>query len=184
MKSSIVSTVIMWAMITIGVEALAGDLENTLHMQLATGQVVIEMRPDLAPAHVVRIKKLTRQGFYNGVVFHRVIAGFMAQTGDPTGTGTGGSGQKLKAEFNLPTKARHERGTVSMARAQSRDSADSQFFICLAAAPFLDGQYTIWGQVVEGMEYVDAIKIADEHQNGKVNDPDRILSLKVAADIK
>ena len=119
------------------------------------GKVVIEMRPDLAPGHVARIKELVRDGFYDGIVFHRVIDGFMAQTGCPHGTGTGGSGKKLKAEFN---KEPHVRGTVSMARAQNPDSGDSQFFICFDDAPFLNGQYTVWGKVTEGMENVDKIK--------------------------
>src|ERR671931_2501961 len=133
------------------------------------------MRPDLAPTHVARIKDLVRKGFYDGVVFHRVIPGFMAQTGDPTGTGTGGSGQKLKAEFS---REKHVRGTVSMARAQNPDSGDSQFFICFADAPFLDGQYTVWGKVTKGMENVDKIKRGEPVQN-----PDKILTLRVAADV-
>jgi len=166
--------------LTIGAPAMALDPENTLVMELPKGEVVIELRPDLAPNHVARIKELVRQGFYDGVVFHRVIEGFMAQTGDPTGTGMGGSGKKLKAEFNA---APHVRGTVSMARAQNPDSADSQFFICLADAPFLNGQYTVWGQVVKGMEAVDAIKKGDANNNGLVTNPDKIVSLKVAADI-
>ena len=161
--------------------ALARDLENTLYLQLKDGRVVIEMRPDLAPNHVARIKELVRQGFYDGVVFHRVIDGFMAQTGDPTGTGMGGSGKKLAAEFN---GAKHVRGTVSMARAGDPNSADSQFFICFKPASFLDGQYTVWGQVVEGMEFVDAIKKGDSANNGSVSDPDKIISLKVAADVE
>jgi peptidylprolyl isomerase len=159
-------------------QARAADLENTLYMDLEAGRVVIELRPDLAPNHVARIKELTRQGFYDGVVFHRVIDGFMAQTGDPTGTGTGGSGQKLKAEF---TSTKHVRGTVSMARAQSPDSGDSQFFICFAPAQWLDGQYTVWGQVVDGMEHVDAIK-KGEGSGGTVRNPDRIVKMQVAAD--
>ena len=156
------------------------DPENTLIMQLKTGKVVIAMRPDLAPKHVERIKQLVRQGFYDGTPFHRVIDGFMAQGGDPTGTGRGGSGFKLQAEFS---SEHHVRGTVSMARAQDPDSADSQFFICFAPAPFLDGQYTIWGQVIEGMEFVDQIK-KGEGQNGIVHDPDKIVWMKVAADVK
>ena len=162
-------------------DASARDLENTLYLQLKDGRVVIEMYPDKAPNHVKRIKELVRKGFYDGVVFHRVIDGFMAQTGDPTGTGTGGSGQKIKAEFN---DLKHKRGTVSMARAASADSADSQWFICFQSAPFLNGEYTAWGQVVEGMEFVDAIKKGDSDMNGQVNDPDKIVSLKVAADVK
>lgn len=159
----------------------AADLENTLYLQLKDGQVVIEMRPDLAPNHVKRIKELVRKGFYDGVVFHRVIDGFMAQTGDPTGTGMGGSGQKINAEFS---NEKHIRGTVSMARAASPNSADSQFFICFENASFLDGQYTIWGNVVSGMEFVDKIKKGDSGDNGSVTDPDKIVSLKVAADVK
>jgi len=161
--------------------ANAGDPENTLYMDLKDGRVVIEMRPDLAPNHVKRIKELVRQKFYDGVVFHRVIAGFMAQTGDPTGTGMGGSGQNIKAEFN---SAPHVRGTLSMARASSPDSADSQFFIVLADSNFLDGQYTVWGNVTKGMEFVDNIKKGDSAQNGKVTDPDKIVKLRVAADVK
>src|SRR5581483_7678886 len=145
------------------------DLENTLYLDVPAGRVVIELKPELAPNHVARIKELARQGFYDGIAFHRVIDGFMAQTGDPRGDGTGGSGRKLKAEFN---KAKHVRGTASMARAQSPDSADSQFFICFAPAPFLDGKYTVWGQVVSGMEFVDAIK-KGSGENGMVTNPDK-----------
>lgn len=161
--------------------AASPDPENTLYMDLESGRVVIELRPDLAPNHVARIKELTREGFYDGVVFHRVIEGFMAQTGDPTGTGMGGSGQKLKAEFS---DGKHERGTVSMARARDPNSADSQFFIVFEPSPFLDGQYTVFGQVVEGMDHVDAIKKGDPMRNGMVSDPDRILRLRVAADVE
>ncbi len=153
---------------------MADDKENTLLLETTAGSVTIRLRPDLAPGHVARIKELVRQGFYDGVVFHRVIDGFMAQTGDPTGTGMGGSGQKLKAEFS---KEPHVRGTVSMARAQNPDSGDSQFFICFADARFLDGQYTAWGNVVEGMDAVDKIKRGEP-----VKDPDKIVSMKVAAD--
>jgi cyclophilin family peptidyl-prolyl cis-trans isomerase len=157
--------------------AFARDLENTLYLQLKDGRVVIEMRPDLAPEHVKRIKQLTREGFYDNVVFHRVIDGFMAQTGDPTGTGMGGSKYPdLKAEFNT---AHHVRGTVSMARAGTPDSANSQFFICFKPASFLDGQYTVWGQVVEGMEFVDKIARGEPPAN-----PDKIISMKVAADVE
>ena len=156
-------------------------LENTLYLDLKDGRVVIEMRPDLAPKHVARIKELVRQGFYDGVVFHRVIDGFMAQTGDPTGTGTGGSGKKLKAEFS---KERHMRGTVSMARAMDPNSADSQFFICFAQTSSLDSQYSIWGKVTSGMEFVDKIKKGDAHDNGLVTDPDKIVKMQVAADVK
>jgi cyclophilin family peptidyl-prolyl cis-trans isomerase len=148
--------------------------DDLIHLELESGRVVIQTRPDLAPGHVARIKELARQGFYDGIVFHRVIDGFMAQTGDPTGTGTGGSGQNLDAEF---TKEPHVRGTCSMARAQSPNSADSQFFICFDDARFLDGQYTVWGQVIEGMDLVDQIKRGEPVQN-----PDHIVSMKVAAD--
>ena len=158
--------------------AQALDPENTLYMDLESGRVVIELRPDLAPNHVARIKELVREGFYDGTPFHRVIPGFMAQGGDPTGTGTGGSGKKLDAEFS---REKHVRGTVSMARAASPNSADSQFFIVFEPASHLDGQYTIWGRVVEGMEHVDAIK-KGSGPNGMVSYPDRILTLKVAAD--
>ncbi len=158
----------------------AADLENTLYLDLTGGRVVIELRPDLAPNHVARIKELVREGFYDGLVFHRVIAGFMAQTGDPKGNGTGGSGKRLKAEFS---DAPHVRGTLSMARAQDPDSADSQFFIVFAPAPFLDGQYTVWGKVVSGIEAVDHIKKGNPNANGKVTDPDKILRFQVAADV-
>jgi peptidylprolyl isomerase len=160
---------------------MSADLENTLYLDVPAGRVVIEFRPDLAPDHVARIKELARQGFYDGIAFHRVIEGFMAQTGDPRGDGTGGSGKKLKAEFS---KEKHVRGTASMARAQSPDSADSQFFICFEPAPYLDGKYTVWGQVVSGMEHIDAIKKGDAADNGSVADPDCIVKMQVAADAK
>lgn len=159
----------------------ATDLENMLYLDLKDGRVVIELRPDLAPNHVARIKALSREGFYDGLLFHRVIDGFMAQTGDPQGNGTGGSGQNLKAEFSDEP---HVRGTLSMARAQSPDSADSQFFIMFAPAPFLDNQYTVWGQVVSGIEFVDSIKKGDQRANGTVEDPDKIVHLRVAADVE
>jgi len=157
---------------------MARDKENTLIMQLKSGPVVIALRPDLAPGHVARVKELTRKGFYDGVVFHRVIPDFMAQTGDPTGTGSGGSDlPDLKAEF---TNEKHKRGTVSAARTNNPHSANSQFFICFADAPWLDRQYTIWGEVVEGMEHVDAIKKGGEHNNGQISGaPDKIISMRV-----
>ena len=158
---------------------MAADLDNTLYMDVPAGRVVIQMRPDLAPAHCTQIKQLARRHFYDGVVFHRVIAGFMAQTGDPTGTGTGGSGHKLQAEFSA---AHFVRGTVGMARASDPDSADSQFFIMFAPAPSLDGQYTIWGEVTSGMEYIDQIQKGDERRNGMVTNPDKIIRIEVAAD--
>ena len=150
------------------------DPENTLKLETTQGDVVIEMRPDLAPNHVARIKELVREGFYDGIVFHRVIDGFMAQTGCPQGTGTGGSGKKLKAEFNAEP---HVRGVVSMARAQNPDSGDSQFFIVLDDATFLDRQYTAWGKVISGMENVDKIKRGEPVQN-----PDKIVKATIAAD--
>ncbi len=155
--------------------------ENILVLELSTGPVVIEMRPDLAPKHVARIRELVRQGFYNNVVFHRVIDGFMAQGGDPTGTGMGGSGMKLPREFS---SEKHRRGTVSMARAQSPDSADSQFFICFSDAPNLDGQYTIWGRVTSGMDAVDKLRKGDPGRNGVVANPDKIVSASIQADKK
>lgn len=169
------------ALIGVSTMAQAKDPENTLYMDLKHGRVVIEMRPDLAPKHVARIKELTREGFYDGVVFHRVIDGFMAQTGDPTGTGMGGSGKKLKAEFN---DGDHSRGAVSMARAGEINSADSQFFIVFSQADHLNGQYTYWGRVTEGMEHVDRIKKGDQYDNGSVSDPDKIIKMQVAADVK
>ncbi|HEC90097.1 MAG TPA: peptidylprolyl isomerase [Alphaproteobacteria bacterium] len=150
--------------------------DNTLVMDLKYGRVVIKMRPDLAPRHVARIKELVRAGFYDGLTFHRVIKGFMAQTGDPEGTGMGGSGVKLKAEFSAEP---HVRGTVSMARAADPDSADSQFFIMFAPAPYLDGKYTVWGKVVSGMEFVDKIKAGDPNANGKVENPDKIIRMRL-----
>jgi len=160
--------------------AATSELENKLYLDLPAGRVVIQLRPDLAPKHVARIKELTRKGFYDGIKFHRVIEGFMAQTGDPTGTGAGGSGQNLKAEFSTE---RHVRGVLSMARAQSVDSADSQFFIMFAPAPSLDGKYTVWGQVESGMEFVDQIKKGVPYENGSVlGEPTRIVRMQVAAD--
>lgn len=171
-------TVFTFLLLTLkGVSAM--DLENTLYLDLKNGRVTIEMYPDKAPVHVARIKKLVRDGFYDGIVFHRVISGFMAQTGDPTGTGMGGSGQNLNAEFN---DVAHTRGVVSMARAMDPNSADSQFFIMFADAPHLDGQYTAWGKVIDGMEHVDSIKKGGSFNNGAVQDPDKIIKMTVAAD--
>jgi peptidylprolyl isomerase len=150
------------------------DPENTLKLETTQGDVLIEMLPGIAPNHVARIKELVREGFYDGIVFHRVIDGFMAQTGCPEGSGMGGSGQKLKAEFNNQP---HERGTVSMARAANPDSGDSQFFICFEDAPFLNRQYTVWGRVISGMENVDKIKRGEPVQN-----PDKIVKATIAAD--
>ncbi len=153
----------------------ASDPENTLILETSKGRVVIATKPELAPTHVERIKELARDGFYDGVAFHRVIDGFMAQTGCPQGTGTGGSGRKLTAEFS---DTPHERGTVSMARSANPDSGDSQFFICFQRAPWLDGQYTVWGEVIEGMEHVDEIKRGEP-----VSDPDRIQTMRVQTDL-
>ncbi|MGA8759588.1 MAG: peptidylprolyl isomerase [Stellaceae bacterium] len=162
-----------------GERAMAADLENTIYLDVPAGRVVIEMRPDLAPATVAQIKSLVRQGFYNGLTFHRVIDGFMAQTGDPRGDGTGGSGHPLKAEFSTE---HFVRGVVAMARTSDPNSADSQFFIMFGPAPSLDGKYTIWGDVVSGMEYVDQIKKGSPADNGSVSNPDKIIKMQVAAD--
>ena len=155
--------------------------EKFVVMELKSGPVKIALRPDLAPNHVARITELTKEGFYDGVVFHRVIPGFMAQTGDPTGTGSGGSKlPNLNAEFSAE---KHKRGTVSMARSASPNSANSQFFICFDDAPWLDRQYTVWGEVVEGMEHIDAIKKGGEHNNGAISgEPDKILKMRLEAD--
>jgi peptidylprolyl isomerase len=158
------------------------DPQNTIVLTTKTGPVTIRLRPDLAPQHVERIKTLTKEGFYDGVVFHRVIDGFMAQTGDPTGTGMGGSKlPDLPAEF---TPTPFKRGTLGMARARSPNSANSQFFICFADASNLNGQYTVFGEVVSGMENVDKIKKAEGDPNGMVKGPDKIVSMKLLADTK
>src|SRR5207245_2936025 len=146
MMAALRGMVLVIAALALGRAAMAADLENTLYLDVPAGRVVIELRPDLAPKTCAQIKELARKHFYDGIVFHRVIDGFMAQTGDPTGTGTGGSGKKLQAEFS---REPHARGTVSMARAQSPDSGDSQFFICFEDSGFLDGKYTVWGKVVD-----------------------------------
>ena len=161
------------------ISAAAPDPENTLVLELKDGVVIIELLPDIAPNHVARIKELAREGFYDGIVFHRVIEGFMAQTGDPTGTGAGGSSKPdLRAEFSAEP---FTRGTAGMARTQAPHSANSQWFITFDEARFLDGQYTVWGRVTEGMEHVDKIK-RGRGQSGIVQDPDKIISLKVQAD--
>lgn len=147
-----------------------------IEMKLKTGNVLIELKPDLAPKHVERISELVKEGFYNGLLFHRVIPGFMAQGGDPLGNGTGGSGQNIEAEFSAE---KHIRGTVSMARAQDPNSADSQFFICFEDAPWLDGQYTIWGQVIKGMEHVDKIKKGAGGNGGVEGTPDKIIKMSL-----
>lgn len=181
MKRFILSLLVVLGL-SFSAQAADYDKENTLFLDLKDGRVVIKMRPDIAPKHVERVKKLAREGFYDGTVFHRVIRGFMAQGGDPTGTGMGGSDYPdLPAEFsNEP----HVEGTLSMARSRSPHSANSQFFIVFKRAGHLDGQYSVWGQVVEGMEYVHKIKKGSQYQNGKVTNPDKIIKMQVAADVK
>jgi peptidylprolyl isomerase len=157
--------------------AVNADPENTIYLDVPAGRVVIKLRPDLAPKHVAQIKELTRKGFYDGTPFHRVIAGFMAQGGDPTGTGTGGSDlSDIPAEF---TDTPFVRGTVGMARSQDPNSANSQFFICFDDASFLNGDYTVWGEVTSGMEFIDALAKGEPPAN-----PDRIVKMQVAADAK
>ena len=156
------------------------DADNTVYLDTKSGRITIQLRPDLAPNHVAQIKTLIGQHFYDGIVFHRVIAGFMAQTGDPTGTGSGGSKHPhLKEEFNSQP---HGRGTLGMARAQDPDSANSQFFICLGDAGFLNNQYTVFGEVTAGMDVVDKIKKGAENDNGKVTNPDKIVKMRLASD--
>ncbi len=184
MRNFLKSLIIIGLIMTANTDdaSAAPDPENTLVMEIEHGTVVIEMLPQVAPKHVARIKELTREGFYDGIVFHRVIDGFMAQTGDPTGTGTGGSGQNIDAEFSSEP---YLRGTLGMARSSSPNSADSQFFITFAPARFLDNQYTVWGRVIEGMDAVDKIKKAPAgDQSGTVDDPDNIIRMRVQADIK
>jgi peptidylprolyl isomerase len=184
-RTLIVSTAALafGSLVTAGQPAFAqtNDPENTIFLDLKQGRVVIRLLPDVAPKHVERIKTLARQGFYDGTPFHRVIEGFMAQGGDPTGTGTGGS--KLP-DLPLEASQRHfVRGVCGMARSSSPNSANSQFFIMFAPAPSLDGQYTVWGQVISGMDYVDQIK-RGSGGGGMVTDPDRIIHMRVAADVK
>jgi peptidylprolyl isomerase len=164
---------------TAGGPVSAADLANTVYLDVPAGRVVIELRPDLAPKTVARFKELIQRGFYDGLKFHRVIPGFMAQTGDPLGNGTGGSGQNIPAEFS---QAHFLRGTLGLARSDDPNSGDSQFFICFQPAPFLDGKYTIFGQVTKGMEFVDRIKMGDPARNGAVSNPDRIVKMQMAAD--
>lgn len=160
------------------VGAATDDAADTVVMKLKNGKVVIRLRPDWAPKHVAQVETLVKRGFYDGIVFHRVIPGFMAQTGDPTGTGTGGSDlPNLPAEFN---KTHFKRGILGMARSSDPDSANSQFFICFGDAGFLDGQYTAFGEVVSGMDAVDTIKAGTEANNGQVTNPDKIISMKMA----
>jgi peptidylprolyl isomerase len=172
-----VLAVALLALLPLSAGAKSLDPENTLYMQLTYGRVVIQLRPDLAPNHVKRVKELTRAGFYDGLTFHRVIENFMAQGGDPRGDGTGGSDKpNLKAEFS---KANFGRGSIGAARGEDPNTANSQFFICFGDCSFLNGQYTLWGQVVEGMEFVDKIKRGEPPAN-----PDRIVRMQVAADVK
>jgi cyclophilin family peptidyl-prolyl cis-trans isomerase len=167
---------VMLAMIAGASAQNVRDPENTIFLDIKQGRVVIELRPDLAPKHVERIKELTRQKFYDGIVFHRVIDGFMAQTGDPTGSGRGGSGKNLPAEFS---REPFTRGAVGMARAQNPNSGDSQFFIMFAPNASLNGQYTVWGRVVAGMQFVDQITRGEPPR-----EPDKIVRMRVAADVK
>lgn len=156
------------------------DPNNTVYLQVPTGRVVIRLRPDLAPKHVERVKLLCHEHFYDGTPFHRVIDGFMAQGGDPTGSGSGGSKYPdLQAEFT--NNAHFLRGTVGAARTQSPNTANSQFYICFAPAPFLDGQYTIWGQVTSGMDHIDALK-KGAGSNGSVSNPDKIVTMRLATE--
>ena len=163
-------------------QAPAADPQNTVYLDTKDGRITIRLRPDLAPKHVEQIKALTKQGFYNGIVFHRVIDGFMAQTGDPTGTGAGKSSlPNIPAEFS---STQYKRGSVGMARSQSPDSANSQFFICFDGCGPLTGQYTLFGEVVSGMDVVDKIKKGDQARNGQVSNPDKIVKMQLAADAK
>lgn len=162
-------------------QAASSNPNNQMYIELKDGTVEIELLPHLAPNHVLRIRELVRDGFYDGIVFHRVIDGFMAQTGDPTGTGTGGSGKNLEAEFS---EEPHVRGVLSMARANDPDSADSQFFIVFDDARFLDTKYTVFGRVVKGMEFVDNIKKGDTSSNGMVEDPDKMIRVYLGDSLK
>ncbi len=184
MRGLLTAIVFALGLMIIGTASAAKlDPENTIYLDLKNGRVVIELLPELAPEHVKRIKTLTREGFYNGHKFHRVIAGFMAQTGDPTGTGGGGSDfHDLKAEFTK--KAKFERGTLGMARSGHPDSANSQFFICFKASPWLNRKYTIFGRVAKGMEVVDKIKKGHPKSGAVRGKPDTIVKMQVAADAK
>jgi peptidylprolyl isomerase len=181
LRSGILAMVMASALVLGCACATAASPENTLYLDLGDGRVVIELRPDLAPKHVARVKQLVKEGFYNGLTFHRVITGFMAQTGDPKGDGTGGSKYPdLPAEFS---QTPFKRGTVGAARSSDPNSANSQFFICLEDAPHLNGKYTVWGQVVEGMQFVDKIK-KGQGANGEVFSPDKIIKMQLAADAR
>jgi peptidylprolyl isomerase len=177
MKRILIAIIAICAFASTG---FAASKDNTVYMELKTGRVTIDLRPDLAPKHVERVKKLIKEGFYDGVVFHRVITGFMAQTGDPTGTGTGGSSYPdLPAEFS---DASFKRGTLGAARTADPNSANSQFFICFEEAAHLNGQYTVFGEVTAGMENIDKIK-KGQGQSGQVSNPDKIVSMKLASDV-
>ncbi|MBN9488757.1 MAG: peptidylprolyl isomerase [Alphaproteobacteria bacterium] len=178
--ASMIAALVALALFSAGT-ARAADPDNTLYIDLKDGRVVIEMYPKLAPKHVAQIKALALAHKYDGVVFHRVIAGFMAQTGDPTGTGSGGMGDTLPAEFNDQP---HTRGAVSMARTSDPNSARSQFFIVLKDSPFLDRQYTVWGRVTSGMEFVDKIKKGDPKSGAVTPPPDKMIKVRVANDPK
>ncbi len=177
---SLVRVVLFVMLILAPASARAADPENTLYMDVPGGRVVIVMRPDLAPLTVAHIRNLVRRGFYDGMAFHRVLPGELAQTGDPRGDGSGGSGQTIKGEFS---QAHHRRGIVSMARTSDVDSGDSQFFICMKELPALDGKYAIWGEVTSGMEFIDAIRAGEPQGGGMVDRPDHIKTMVVAADV-
>jgi cyclophilin family peptidyl-prolyl cis-trans isomerase len=181
MKKLLAAAAILAMSTTVGTSQGGLDPQNTIYLDLKDGRVVIRLRPDLAPKHVAQIKTLTQRGFYDNIVFHRVIDGFMAQTGDPTGTGTGGSDLgNIPAEF---TQEPYKRGTVGMARSQSPNSANSQFFICYDGCGSLTGQYTIWGEVVSGMDFVNKIK-RGAPGSGTVTGPDKIVRMRLMADAK
>ncbi|MGO4704222.1 peptidylprolyl isomerase [Microvirga sp. 2MCAF38] len=182
MKRLLVAGAMVFASLLPAAAQQAADPQNTVYLDTKDGRVTIQLRPDLAPKHVEQIKALTKRGFYNGVVFHRVIGGFMAQTGDPTGTGTGKSDlPNIPAEF---TKTQFKRGSVGMARSQSPDSANSQFFICYEGCGPLTGQYTLFGDVVSGMDVVDKVKKGDQTNNGMVSSPDKIVKMQMSTDAK
>jgi len=177
----LIAALALWLAVSSTPALAAAAPEDTLLLDLASGTVTIDLRPDLAPHHIARIKELVRKGFYDGTPFHRVIPGFMAQGGDPTGTGTGGSGVKLKAEFSGEPFVR---GVVGMARSNNPDSADSQFFIMTGSTPSLNGRYTVIGTVVEGMDLVDRIKQGDPADNGVVSNPDKLIRARLLSDVK
>ena len=173
---------VLAAAVPAAAQQASSDPQNTVYLDTKDGRITIRLRPDLAPKHVEQIKTLTKQGFYDGIVFHRVIPGFMAQTGDPTGTGTGKSDlPNLPAEFS---KEPFKRGSVGMARSSSPNSANSQFFICFEGCASLTGQYTLFGEVVSGMDVVDKIKKGSAAANGQVQGPDKIVKMRIAADAR